>query len=138
MKTVVLRTFDNYFSANILLTKLADAGVTCYLFDENTTTIGPIIGQAIGYIKLVVDEREEPAARNMLARFDEEYLRTVQCPKCAAHHIILVPKPGVQNYLAAIFTWFFSSYAVATEKVYQCQECGYESATLPLSVAENN
>ena len=77
---ITLRSFDNYFLANITLTKLQDAGVECYLKDENTVTIDPILSNAIGGIKLVVKEQDAAEARELLQQFDEEYLKSVKCP----------------------------------------------------------
>jgi len=138
MQPVIIRTFDNYFTANIILTRLQDAGIQCYLKDEYTVTIDPILSNAIGGIKLVVNPADTEAAQTLLAEFDEEYMKSVECPKCGEHHIILVPKPGAGNFITAIFTWLFSSYAVAAESVYQCQQCGYETKTLPENVASYN
>jgi hypothetical protein len=134
----VIRRFENYFSANIILSKLRDQEIRCYLLDENTVTIMPVFGTAIGWIRLVVDKKDEAVARAALQQFDVEYLLSVQCPKCLANDIILVQKPGTKNFITAIFTWLFSSYAVAPEQVYQCQQCGYETESLPENVSLYN
>jgi ribosomal protein S27AE len=138
MNMITLRSFDNYFLANITLTKLQDAGVECYLKDENTVTIDPILSNAIGGIKLVVKETDASDAKQLLQQFDEEYLKSVKCPKCSATEITLVTKPGASNYITAIFTWLFSSYAVAAESIYQCGKCGYESKTMPDTINEED
>jgi ribosomal protein S27AE len=138
MNMITLRSFDNYFLANITLTKLQDAGVECYLKDENTVTIDPILSNAIGGIKLVVKEADAADAKQLLQQFDEEYLKSVKCPKCSATEITLVTKPGASNYITAIFTWLFSSYAVAAESIYQCGKCGYESKTMPDTINEED
>ena len=54
----IVKTFDNYFNANIILTKLQAAGIECYLQDEFTVTIDPILSNAIGGIKLVVKKED--------------------------------------------------------------------------------
>ena len=59
MDLVILKTFDSYFLANITLTKLHAAGIECYLQDEFTVTIDPILSNAIGGIKLVVKKEGE-------------------------------------------------------------------------------
>jgi ribosomal protein S27AE len=138
MNMITLRSFDNYFLANITLTKLQDAAVECYLKDENTVTIDPILSNAIGGIKLVVKETDAADAKQLLQQFDEEYLKSVKCPKCSATEITLVTKPGASNYITAIFTWLFSSYAVAAESIYQCGKCGYESKTMPDTINEED
>ena len=82
MQTVVLKTFDDYFSANILRTRLQHEGVPCYLFDEHTVTVNPIFGAVIGGIKLVVSKGYEETARQLIEQFEEEYTRAAVCPKC--------------------------------------------------------
>lgn len=134
MEMVTVKTFDNYFTANILLTRLQQAGIPCYLRDEYSVTINPILGNAIGGIKLNVHKADSKLVEELLKQFDEEYLKTALCPTCGGNHILLVPKPEAGNVLTAIFTWLFSSYAVSVENVYQCQQCGYESKIFP----ENN
>lgn len=138
MDIIVIKTFDNYFLANISLTKLRDAGVECYLKDEYTVTIDPILTNAIGGIKLVVKKEDYESAIQLIQQFDREYLEAVQCPKCSTANFLQVTKPGVGNYATAILTWFFASYSIAPQKVYQCQNCGYESETLPVNYEEEN
>ncbi|MBC7890282.1 MAG: hypothetical protein H7Z13_20595 [Ferruginibacter sp.] len=131
MNLVTVITFDNYFLANIILTKLHAAGMECYLKDEYTVTIDPIISNAIGGIKLVVKKEDEATVVQLLKQYDEEYMQSATCPKCGSNSFTYITKPGATNYLTAIFTWIFSSYAVAPEYVYQCGKCGYESERLP-------
>jgi len=131
MKTVTVKTFDNYFSANIVLGRLQESGVPCYLKDEYTVTIDPILSNAIGGIKLVVNESDATEATRLLDLFEKDFLKTAICPKCGGNHIELISKPGAGNFITAILTWLFSSYAIAPEKIYQCQDCMYESESLP-------
>ena len=131
MELIVIRTFGNYFSANITLTKLQAAGIECYLRDEFTVTIDPILGNAIGGIKLVVKSEDEAIARKFLDQADIEYMQAATCPKCGAHDFSYVAKPTVPNYLTTILRWMLSNYAVAPQYVYRCGNCGYESNTLP-------
>lgn len=138
MNFIKLRTFDNYFLANITLTKLQDAGITCYLKDEHTVTMDPILSNAIGGIKLVVKESDVEDAKILLQQFDEDYLKSVECPKCGQSQIARVSKPGATNFFTAILTWMFSSYAIAPESIYRCGNCGYETENLPSSVNEDD
>ena len=138
METVVLKTFDNYFSAHIILNKMQLAGINCYLKDEYTVTIDPILSNAIGGIKLAVTLDHVPDASKLLLQFEEEYLRSVVCPGCGGNNITHISRPGTGNFISAILTWLFTSYAVAPEKIYKCQDCQYESETLPQNTAELN
>lgn len=131
MDTVVVRTFDNAILAHITSDKLTNAGVENYIFDENTNTVMPIWGMAIGGIKIAVDKADEERALQKLHEIDEEYRKSAMCPKCSANDIILIPKKSAGNVLLGILTWMFSRHAVSGEYVYHCNNCGYESDTLP-------
>ncbi len=131
MHLITIRTFQNYFSAHILLTKLRSSGVECYLKDEFTVTVDPFLSNAVGGIKLAVKTEIVQEALELLRQFDEDYMKTATCPKCGSHSIELVPKNSPSNMATAILSWFFGSYAVSAENVYQCAKCKYESASLP-------
>ncbi|HRI23643.1 MAG TPA: DUF2007 domain-containing protein [Ferruginibacter sp.] len=138
MDFVKVRTFDFSFQANITLTRLQDAGIDCYLKDENTVIMDPILTNAIGGIKLVVREDQEEEAKKLLQLFDEEYMQSVKCPKCGESKITSISRPGAKNFFTAIATWLFSSYAIAPESVYHCGNCGHEMKDLPSSVNEDD
>lgn len=131
METVILRTFDNHFNANIALTKLRSAGIECYLKDEYTVTIDPLLSNAIGGIKLIVRKDDLEDAKKVFSSFDEYARSIVRCPRCGSNDFIQVPKKSTANYITAILSWLFSAYAVSAENVYQCTQCGFETETLP-------
>jgi DNA-directed RNA polymerase subunit M/transcription elongation factor TFIIS len=91
----------------------------------------PILTNAIGGIKIVVKKENEEAVIEILKRYEEEYLNAATCPKCGTHEFSYIAKPGVTNFLTAITTTLFGSYALATDYVYQCGNCGYETERLP-------
>lgn len=132
MELITIRTFQNYFPAHIILTKLRSAGIECYLKDEATVTIGPFLSNAIGGVKLVVRKSDEAEVLDMLKCFDDEYRNNAACPKCGSHSIELVPKKTSANLLTALISWMFGNLAL-TSNVYQCAHCGYESESLPES-----
>jgi len=131
MDMVIIRTFQNYFSAHIALTKLRDAGFNCFLKDEFTVTVDPILSNAVGGIKLVVVKEQAQEAIQLLQEFDEAYRKSVACPKCGSKSIELVPRHTTANLATAILTWLFGSYAISAKNVYQCSSCKFESETLP-------
>lgn len=134
MELVTVRTFTNYFSANILLSKLRDGGIQCFLKDEYTVTMDPLLMNAVGGIKLVVNKNDVEEVLQVLQHFDEQYRRSAVCPRCGSNNIELVPKRTAANMITAILSWVFSNFAVSAENVYQCSSCGYESAILPESI----
>ncbi len=76
MKFITLQTFDNYFYANIALTKLQHAGLECYLKDKYTVTIDPLLSNAIGGIKLAVVDEDVERASTILNQFNDEGMQT--------------------------------------------------------------
>ncbi len=138
MDFVTIRTFQNYFSAHIMLTKFRDAGIECYLKDEFTVTVDPILSNAVGGIKLIVKTGDEKEAFHLLELFGQQYMRSAVCPKCGNQTIELVPKKTTVNIFTAILTWLFGNYAISVKNVYQCSVCGYESETLPENLREES
>lgn len=133
MNFVTIRTFQNNFSAHLTLTKLQGVGIECFLKDEFTVTVDPILSNAIGGIKLVVKEEDEKEAIEWLRIFDEAYIKSAVCPKCGNHTIELVPKNTTKNLVSVLLSWLLGSYAISPRNVYQCSTCKYESETLPES-----
>ena len=63
---VLLATFDNYIPAHIAMGRLKDHFINCYLQDEYTVTIDPLLSNAIGGIKLMVAEQQAERALEIL------------------------------------------------------------------------
>jgi predicted nucleic-acid-binding Zn-ribbon protein len=131
MDLVVIRAFDNYFNANILLTRLQADGMECYLKDENTVTIDPLLSNAIGGIKLVVKKKDAEEARHLLQAYDTGYMKAATCPQCGANNFNYQSKATVGNAVAAVFSILSMTYPVAAEYEYKCGNCGYACDRLP-------
>ncbi len=131
MQTVTIRTFDNYIQANLLLMRLQDSGLACWLNDEFTVTIDPLLTNSIGGIKLVVAEKDVELAMRMITEAEEEYHNNAACPRCKNTGLLYISKPSAKNFITAMLSWLFSSYALSGEMVYECQHCGWEDKKLP-------
>lgn len=129
---ITVRTFQNYFTAQITCTKLQSAGIACYLSDSSTATVAPFLSTAIGGIKLVVRKEDEEEVNTLLDQIDEEYQKTAVCPKCGNHTIEFITKQTPGNFFTAFLSWFLGDFALS-KKIYQCSTCKYESETLPES-----
>jgi DNA-directed RNA polymerase subunit RPC12/RpoP len=126
MEFVPVKTFDSYVSANIWLGKLLDAGIQCYLKDEYTVTIDPILTNAIGGIKLCVNAEQLEQCRELVLAFEQQDRQRLQCPKCSSMNVQYISKPGATNWFSAISSWLLGNYAVSTSQVYHCFDCGEE------------
>jgi predicted RNA-binding Zn-ribbon protein involved in translation (DUF1610 family) len=127
MAFVLLQSYDNYISAHIAMGRLEEDGVNCWLKDENTATINPILSNAIGGIKLMVDSTQAERAATILKDLELQYKATITCPKCGSHNIELVSTPRKpSNWIMAVFGFLFTNYALSAEKVNHCFNCGNE------------
>jgi hypothetical protein len=113
------------------MTRLRSEGIDCYLRDEFTVTVDPVLSNAVGGIKLIVNNNQLEEANKLLQQFDEEYRQSAVCPRCGNRTIELVPKQTTANLATAVLTWLLGSYAISPKNIYQCSICNYESETLP-------
>ena len=129
MEFIPIKTFDNYIPANLLLSKMLDQDIHCYLKDEFTVTIDPILANAIGGIKLCVADIDFARAKQLLVVFEEE--QKIACPKCGSKTVEYIVQPqNPANWLLAIASWFLTSYALKGKEVYHCFNCKYEFDSL--------
>lgn len=66
MDFIQIRAFDNYIQAHIALGRLQEEYINCYLKDENTVTIDPLLNYAVGGIKLMVAASQAQRALEIL------------------------------------------------------------------------
>jgi hypothetical protein len=133
----VLKTFDNYFNANIVLSKMQNEGVPCFLRDEFTVTIDPILSNAIGGIKLVVPYEHVYKAKKVLGELEQEYWANAVCTNCKASGLELVVAQTPKNILFSIATWIMGSRATPIKYVYKCEHCATVYERLPALPQEN-
>ena len=66
LEFMILEVYDNYIPAHIAMGCLSDQGIICWLKDENTVTIDPLLAIAVGGIKLMVAVHQAERARMIL------------------------------------------------------------------------
>lgn len=71
MKLIAIRSYDDYISAHIMMGRLKEESITCFLKDEHSVTIGPFLSNIIGGIKLLVPESEFEKALELLNQFEK-------------------------------------------------------------------
>ena len=127
MDFVLLNVYDNYVSAHIAMGRLQEDGINCWLKDENTVTIDPILTNAVGGIKLMVPSVQAERAVDILRMLDQKNKALNPCPNCASHNVELVTTPRkASNWASAFIGLFFTSYAMSVEKVNHCFDCAFE------------
>lgn len=138
MNFIILQTYNNYIDANIIMGRLQEEGISCWLKDENTVTIDPILTNAVGGIKLMVPESQAERAFDLLKQFRIDQQATIKCPRCGSSNVELVTTPRkASNWLGVIIGLLVTNYALSNEKVYHCFDCGFECDELQDSINEN-
>lgn len=72
MDFVLLCAYTNYIEAHIVMGRLEQENIRCYLRDEYTVTIDPILTNAIGGIKLMVARAQAERAIQILSEGDKQ------------------------------------------------------------------
>jgi Zn finger protein HypA/HybF involved in hydrogenase expression len=127
MKFIPVYIFDNYIEANIKMAMLKDAGIECWLKDEYTITMDPILTNAVGGIKLVVNENDADKAIKYIKEIEAQNQDIYICTQCRSANVQLVSTPRKAiNWFTAIVSFFMGNYAITVEKAYHCFDCGNE------------
>ena len=137
MEFIILQSFNNYMDAHLLMSRLESEEIECWLQDENTVTINPILTNAVGGIKLLVKKEDFVRARDIFREVERNRHEAVECPKCKGHNVELVStprKPG--NWLSALWGLFTFTFAPPVELAYHCFDCGNEFENVNETSAE--
>jgi hypothetical protein len=72
MDFIALRSYDNYIPAHILMGRLEEEGIKCWLKDEYSVTIDPFLSNAIGGIKVMVASSQADRALELVKSWETE------------------------------------------------------------------
>ena len=124
MNTILLRSFDNYIEAHLVMGRVLDAGIKCWLLDENTVTINPFLAGSVGGIKLMVGDKDYEAAMRLLENYDGERRKWFSCPGCGSNNIeqITIKRKG-PGWMNKAVSWILGSDAIAADKTWHCHDC---------------
>ena len=121
--------FANYIDAHILLGRLEAEGIVCWLKDEYTVTIDPLLTNAIGGIKLMVPVLQAERAAGLIHDFLLQN-RTSCCPRCKSDNIEFISTPRkAGNWLSVLLGGIIGNYALPVNKTWHCFACGHEFET---------
>lgn len=133
MKLITARTFDNPIDAHLLKSKLEDEGITCFLQDEHTITIDPLVSNAIGGIKLKIKEEDIEKVKIIFKKLDDiPYTdndnNIAKCPKCNSTELIAGynSMKGFSQILSALISLLLMIYPIHLKRLYKCKKCGTE------------
>lgn len=133
MELVTLKTFENAIEAHLLRSRLANEGVTSFIFDENIMTLNPLYNIMVGGIKLKVPDVDFDRAQEILrdiegTPFRDENNKVLDCPSCGSNNLYHNFKSfkGVAGAISAILTILLSVFPLYFNSVFRCKDCGHE------------
>ena len=127
MDFIPIQSFDNYIEAQMVLGRMGEEGINCWLKDENVVTIIPILSNAVGGIKLMVADDQIEKAVELLNYLQDEKRKYFTCPYCTSNNIERINSSRkTVNWITSIFTWLLGSYAIAVQQVWHCFNCDKE------------
>lgn len=132
MEFIPIRAYDNYLEANMRLSMLQEENIVCYLKDEYTLTIDPLLNIALGGMKLMVSSVQFARAEEILALADANYLLTISCPNCGEHAIHKESETIIYaNFKDKLKSILINGTTQKVNSFYRCSNCAKEFKELP-------
>lgn len=132
MNYIPIRAYDNYITANLEKALLQDAGINCYIKDEYTITIDPLLSPALGGMKLMVEETSLSAATDLLALSDKMFLETIACPDCGQFSLQFVEEVTYfTSWMDKFKSLLINGQDRKVKKYYRCSSCKHTLDELP-------
>lgn len=127
MDYVVAAVYDNYVAAHITRGRMEEEGISCWLKDENTVTIDPILTHAVGGIKLMVAAADAEKAAGILRVIASTEKQMHPCSNCGSLNVEYISSPRKPaNWFSALMALLLTSFAPKLDMVYHCFDCGHE------------
>ena len=118
--------------AIIIKGKLESEGVEVFMRDNNTVDANPLYSNAVGGVKLYVNNNDYLKAKDIISQVSpyslDDNSKLLKCPNCEAEQIDMVT--SVKD-LKSLFTFIFSTLFLGTlpfyfKHKYKCNKCNFE------------
>lgn len=133
LNLVTVKSFDSGISARIVMNRLEDEGIECFIHDEHMIDMNPLVNYAIGGVKLKVRQVDLERAKAILQEIDaqpytDDQEQPIQCPKCGSTELYAHFKSmkGVRGVLSALTSFLLAVFPIYYREVYRCKQCETE------------
>jgi len=128
----IVKTYIYSYQAHLDLAKLSDEGIDAIIRDDNIVSIDPVFAQAVGGIKLLVQDLDYDKALEILNTNDysnlknefqeEEISGQRKCPNCGSINLF---QKG--SWLVGLIFLLLSFIPFTTKKsIYICLDCSHK------------
>jgi predicted RNA-binding Zn-ribbon protein involved in translation (DUF1610 family) len=128
MKTTLLTACHNAAEAHLIKGKLLNAGIDCFLTNENMTTLAPHHNQYLNAgVRIMVKEEDLNKARELIKEKLEPVSEIHACPNCGSKDLLL--GFGKRKPLKIFYIFVVIMAAMPLGKLrpkYFCITCGFE------------
>jgi phage FluMu protein Com len=129
-----IATYDNYLLANMTMGLMTENDIKCQLKDENIITMDPLLNAAVGGIKLLVEEKDYDRALALILEAENDYLKTIPCPRCKSHSLVVEEKTSnPTDFWGRLKNQVLFGQTSTYSKGYRCTACKKHFAELPPS-----
>ena len=133
MEFITIRTFDNSIEARLFSSKLESMGITCFLENESTMTLDPLLNYAIGGIQVTVEKHNYDLAKRLAEEYSQHPIvdqggkTTTTCPKCKSSQIDngYSKIDDAKSVFGIILGLMFFVVPLLDRNKYRCTQCNH-------------
>jgi len=118
----VVGSYADSIQAHLACARLANAGIEAHVFDEWIVSADPLLGPAVGWIRVVVRACDTEAATASLAEETETKAADRICPECSSTNIGESRAGGRFAFLTILFLGFPIG---RSQLACRCEDCGH-------------
>ena len=130
---IQLKTFSTISEAHVYKTILENEGIACFMEDEQMVSLDPILENALGGIKLMVNTEQYEQAKTFIQNFEHRPLTDennipITCPTCQSSNIYEDYKSikSLKGIISFFLSFLFIVYPLYFKRVKKCKDCGKE------------
>jgi predicted RNA-binding Zn-ribbon protein involved in translation (DUF1610 family) len=111
--------------------KLESEGIEVFIRDNNTVDANPLYSNAVGGVKLFVNQKDYSKAKDIISQVSKYSLddnsNLLKCPNCGEEQIKLVTSlKDLKSLSVYIFSLLLGSLAFYSKYKYKCSKCNFE------------
>lgn len=126
MATIRLTTCSNTIDANMIKNILENEGISCFLTNENFTSLMPGYNGMLGSgIQIMIDEKDFENAKKLIE--NQENTDVIKCPNCNSDNVVF--GLGEKKFKKAIVIILSALFAIPFNNIrntYYCRDCKTE------------
>ncbi len=129
-----IASYDSYVTANITMGLFTENEIKCQLKDEYVVTMDYFLSNAIGGIKLLVEENDYERAVALMKEAEDDYLKDIPCPNCS--NLSLTVEEKINNpteFWGKLKNQVLYGQTSTHSKGYRCTNCKKYFSELPPS-----